>query len=786
MLQASTKQDTQRLSQLMLDTAPALIAYIGCDERYQQANAAYQRWFGIAPQELIGKSVLELFGASLYGSLKPRLEKVLQGEQMVFEEHYPNGTEDGLILEVTYTPDFDQAGAVRGFTVLGNNVTERRRAEEKLRQSEERWRGLFEHMAEGFFVGEILYDENGQAYDFRFVEVNPSFAKLTGFEQAVGKTARDLIVPLPDDLVGQYAGVVETGTPAHFEVFVGGQQNRWYEARAQKADELRFSVLFTNVTEQKRTQEELRTNDARMIALARLGDQLRDPRDVPSITLAAMAVVGEVLGVARAGYGIVDESGEYIDIGEGWIGKPVSALDGRYRFQDFGEELGKRLRQGETIVINDTTTDPITAREADRWKALGIRSAVNLPLVEQGELTAVLFLHDTMPREWTEPELLFIRKAADRTWTAVDRAHVLQELEESEEFARSVLASSPDCVKILALNGGLLSMNAGGCKQLEIEDVDGCLGQPWRNFWFAEDRPKIDGAVAEARRGTTVRFEGYCPTAKGTPKWWEVVVTPVKNTEGQPVRLLAMMRDITERRDIERERERLNLELKRSNEELSSFAHVVAHDLQSPLRGLTSFAQLLERDAATSLTPRHREFLNHIVDNAGRMRVLVEELLRFAQVGQGEIETAAVSLDAVVDMALRDLRVQIEETGATVTRDTLPTALGDTVQLVQLFQNLISNGLKYGRANTPTVIHIQASPKGDELFVSVEDNGEGIAAEYLQQVFEPMKRLHGSEVPGSGLGLSVCRKIVERHGGRIWADSTPGQGSTFFVTLPRG
>jgi PAS domain S-box-containing protein len=338
-------------------------------------------------------------------------------------------------------------------------------------------------------------------------------------------------------------------------------------------------------------------------------------------------------------------------------------------------------------------------------------------------------------------------------------------------------------VKIVDLEGRLVTMNESGCRQMEVESLAAFLNQPWADLWGGT-KELAEQAISKAKEGETTRFQGFCPTAKGTPKWWEVVVTPVRDAEGRPVRILSLLRDITERQRDEEERERLTKELKRSNEELSQFAHIVAHDLQSPLRGVTSFAQLLQRKAEGTLGSEELEFLTQIIENARRMQELVQAVLRFAQVGHGTIEKKPAEMDTVLDSALQSLQTQIEEQGAKIARGVLPQVTGDPIQLVQLLQNLITNALKYRRPNEPPSISITASEEGTHYVFAVEDNGEGIAAEYLDLIFEPLRRLHGSEVPGTGLGLAVCQRIVNRHGGRIWVESQPGVGSRFYFTLP--
>lgn len=514
-----------------------------------------------------------------------------------------------------------------------------------------------------------------------------------------------------------------------------------------------------------------------------LGDRLRDLKSVAAITSAAMEIVGTTLGVARAGYGKVDPTQELVSIEEAWTNGLVSTLAGTYRVRDFGEELQHRLRRGQAITIPDVSSDPITAQDSERWKALDIRAVINLPLVENGQLSAILFIQDSAPRNWTDADLAFIREVADRTWATAERARALQERQESEEFTRSVLASSPDCINVVRLDGRVLTMNEGGLRQMEIDDISPYVDQLWADSW-GERKAVAEDALAKAKEGQTTRFDGFCPTAKGTPKWWEVVVTPILNAFGDPVRVLCLSRDITDRQRAEQERERLTRELKRSNEDLSQFAHTVAHDLQAPLRGVITYAQLLNRKAQAQLTAEDGKLLNHIVESGRSMQELVQALLRFAQVGQGEIERTQVDMNGIVDAAARSLQVEIAERGATILPGMLPVVSGDSVQLLQLLQNLIGNALKYSRPDEPPRITITAGKDQGRYIFAVQDNGEGIAPEHQSRIFEPLRRLHGMEVPGTGLGLTVCERIVARHGGRIRVESEPGVGSTFYFTLP--
>ncbi len=239
------------------------------------------------------------------------------------------------------------------------------------------------------------------------------------------------------------------------------------------------------------------------------------------------------------------------------------------------------------------------------------------------------------------------------------------------------------------------------------------------------------------------------------------------------------------RRQAEEALARQARELTRSNEELQHFAYVASHDLQEPLRMVKSYLQLLERRYQGQLDEDADEFIAFAVDGAERMRILINDLLQYSRVATHGKPFAPTDCATVLDHALANLKVAIEESGAVVTHDSLPTVLADDVQLTQLLQNLIGNAIKFRKQETPPKAHVGVARKGGEWLFSVQDNGMGIEPQYFDRIFQIFQRLHSpDEYPGTGIGLAICKKIVERHGGRIWVESQPGQGSTFYFTIP--
>lgn len=265
---------------------------------------------------------------------------------------------------------------------------------------------------------------------------------------------------------------------------------------------------------------------------------------------------------------------------------------------------------------------------------------------------------------------------------------------------------------------------------------------------------------------------------------YEYIFVPVLAGDGSVEAVAGSTRDVTACKRAEKERERLVSDLRRSNEDLEQFAAIASHDLKSPLNTVLQFTQLLERRYRDILGDDALEYVGIVTSSAKRMGVLIDDLLRYSHVSAGEPEpVTSISTEDMLGVATSNLRSLIEETGATVTHDALAAVRLDPTHLLQLFQNLIANAIQY-RDGKPSCVHVSAAEQGNTRLFSVRDNGMGIEGKYHERIFEPFKRLHGPEFPGSGLGLAVCRKIVERAGGRIWVESEPGQGSTFYFTLP--
>ncbi len=387
--------------------------------------------------------------------------------------------------------------------------------------------------------------------------------------------------------------------------------------------------------------------------------------------------------------------------------------------------------------------------------------------------------------EWTSHPMVDqgITFAVARDCT--DRLKLEATIRESELWMRSIFNSLEEGVLVLSPEGRLINANGAaeeifGYARDELADIPMERLHVDRDH-FAAFGKKIEEAFG---RGVAAEFEFQARRKNGEVFPTEHTVSLLKDDEGTPIGMVSVVRDITERKRAEKALRETVGELKRSNTELEQFAYVASHDLQEPLRAVAGFLQLLQARYADRLDEKGLHYIDRSVKAAHRMQNLILDLLTLSRVSTRGASFTSTDLNLVVRETVENLRPAVQEKAAEITWGDLPAPAVDGQQIQSLFQNLILNALKYNRSPKPTVA-IDCRDQGDVFRFSVTDNGIGIDPKFHDKIFMVFQRLHTErEIPGTGLGLALCRKIVERHGGTIWVESAPGRGSTFHFTLP--
>ncbi len=450
------------------------------------------------------------------------------------------------------------------------------------------------------------------------------------------------------------------------------------------------------------------------------------------------------------------------------------------------------LATGTSVWIADVTQRPDFLR-APLAHAAGLRGAFALPVLMGDRVLGAIefFSHDVrLPDDWLLQVTLAVGQQIGQLMA---RRQAEEALRESEARFRSLTELSSDWyweqdeeLRFTKMAGrvldtfGIPAESFIGKRRWDLDVIGVSVAamqahrelleqrKPFRDFEFGRRDP--DGRVVwvsasgEPMFDELGRFRGYRGVGRD--------ITRRRNSEAQ----LREAHDLLEAKAHE---------LTRSNEELEQFAYVASHDLQEPLRMVSSYTQLLQRRLADKLDADGREFMHYVVDGAARMKQLIEDLLEYSRVGTRGRDFEPTESLAALSRALGNLRTAQQESGATVTHGELPRVVADPNQLVQVFQNLVGNAMKFRGAEPPR-IHVEGETRDDVWVFSVKDNGIGLDTQYADRIFMMFQRLHGkTEYPGTGIGLAICKKIVDRHGGRIWVDSQPGQGSTFGFTIAR-
>lgn len=374
------------------------------------------------------------------------------------------------------------------------------------------------------------------------------------------------------------------------------------------------------------------------------------------------------------------------------------------------------------------------------------------------------------------------------------RKQAEEELWKKDRFLESIIENVPDMIFLKDARDLRFVRCNRACEELLGYRREELLGKNDHDFFPKDEADFFTANDREVLASGTLRdipAEPVHTRYKGV-RWLHTKKIPIRDEHGEPVYLLGISEDITERKvaeeaklRAEEELHRSAADLARSNEELEQFAYVASHDLQEPLRKIQAFSDLLMKTAAPVLDAESKDYVQRIQGAAGRMRALIQDLLALSRVTSKARPFVPVDLRDIARETIADLEVPIAETKAAVELGDLPAVHADPAQMRQLFLNLLGNALKFRNKDEPPRIVVSGREDGERVEIAFEDNGIGFDDRYADRVFKPFQRLHARErYPGTGIGLAICKKIVDRHGGHLRVTSAPGRGATFFVTLP--
>jgi PAS domain S-box-containing protein len=406
----------------------------------------------------------------------------------------------------------------------------------------------------------------------------------------------------------------------------------------------------------------------------------------------------------------------------------------------------------------------------------GYVSIALIPIRSESRIVGLIQLNDRKKGCFTREGVESLEVIAESIGMAVLRKQAEEALSESESRYHNLVDSANEAI-VVAQDGMLRFVNPAALALIGVSEQE-LTSTPFVTFIHPDDSTMVAERFQKRSQGEAVpaRYVFRIITKRGDTRWVEMNAIAI-DWEERPA-TLNFMTDITEHKKMVEE-------LRRSNTELQQFAYVASHDLQEPLRMVVSYLTLLEKKYRDKLDPGAQEFIHYAVDGGNRMRNLIDDLLEYSRVDTKSKEFVLVDMNDVVARTLANISVVIEESKAEILVDSLPTIVADKSQMVQVMQNLVSNAIKFRGPDRPK-ISISAPIKSGEWTIAVKDNGIGLSMEFSEKIFLMFQRLHTArEYPGTGVGLAIAKKIIDRHGGHIWVESKEGNGSTFFFSIPR-
>ncbi|MES2960156.1 MAG: ATP-binding protein [Pseudomonadota bacterium] len=704
-----------------------------------------------------------------------------QDQELTLHRH---GRAEQVWMNLDYSPLLDEHGVPVGVMAVVIETSAKVLAERHASGERERLARMFEQ-APSFMA--LL-----QGPEHRFELVNPAYLRLVSHRPVLGRT---LAEALPDAAAQGYLALLDqvyrTGEAyaahgAHYSMQIEADRpplERYVDFVFQPMRDTAGSVTGIFVEGVDVTGR--MTAEQRREALAQLSDTLRNLDDPADVGFVASELLGRTLQASRVGYATIDPDAETLHVDRDWNAPGVESLAGVLHLRDYGSFIDS-LKRNEFIAITDVRDDLRTADAAPALEARSARSFVNVPVIEQGRLVAVLYVNHAQVRGWSADDLAFVREVANRTRMATERLRGEAIVNTIDQRFRALVTATSDVVYRMDARWTEMQQLVGHGFIADTETPS----THWLDRYVpADERPRVAAAIEDAVREQRIfELEHRVLREDGSVGWVFSRAIPVFDTEGRTVEWFGAASDVTRRKQVEQELQASEERLRDADQRKDEFLATLAHELRNPLAPIRNAAHLLAMAAQEGVVPRVREVLDRQV---GHMVRLVDDLLEVSRISRGQIELKRETLDIaqVVDAAVEASRPGIEQAGhrLTVTPAETPQWVhGDPVRLTQVLVNLLNNAARY--TDEGGAVRVAVQRDGDAVLVQVSDNGIGIAADQLPRIFEMFTQADRSQKRaqgGLGIGLALSQRLLLMHGATLRAESAgPGQGSRFTMSVP--
>ncbi len=792
--------------------------------------------------------------------------------------------EDSIIVNKPYSFYNENKGLIWGIiafmtiqtliiVALIVNRSRRKVAEDKLKESEDRFRTIFDSINDAVFIHDI---ETGAILNVNKTTCNMYGYTREEFRRLDVQTISMGEAPYTWEDAIEWMKKTTAGEPQVFEWMGKHKSGRlfWVEVSMRSAVVggcERLLVVVRDITQRKHLEEKMVHLNLVLRAIRNVNQLITKEKDRNRLLQGACNNLIETRGYHNAWIALLDDSGRLVSTAEAGLGEAFKFMIERLKHGELTECGQKALVQSEVVVIDDplsTCTDCPLVEQYDGRRAMTIRLeherkvygllSVAVPAqlaadkeerdlfkevaediafglysieLEEERKRAEEALRESENRLRIKLDYILspdkevknvsltdlvdledLQQIQDAFAIANDVASIISDIDgrpitkasnfcRACEITRSTKKGNINCIKSDKILGekakALMKPTYGKCLSCGFVDASAPIivgGKHIANWLIGQSnvmgvsKNEIETYAKNIGADTNEMLDAFEKMPEMSLAKFEEVLDLLwlmaKKFSILGHNNLLLAKDITERKKVEKALHQSVTDLKRSNDELEQFAYVASHDLQEPLRMVSSYVQLLSRRYSGKLDADADDFIGYAVDGANRMQMLINDLLTFSRVGTQGKPIEPTNCETVLDQVLTNLKIDIEDNDVMITHDPLPTIMADGSQLTQLLQNLVSNAIKF-QGEEPPRIHISAEQKGEEWEFSVTDNGIGIKPEFFERIFVIFQRLHNREkYSGTGIGLAVCKKIVEQHGGQIWVESVSGEGTTFIFTMP--